>query len=127
MAASWSAKDNGSSQRKKRGSGGRVGIARSVSGGLDVLRITSLRSVPAGTFPCTDMYIRWAALGFVRSRSKSPPCRIKRDKSGAPMTGLHLASLGRCVLPRGDVGDAGQMRDLAAGGVGDIDMSVLQQ
>jgi hypothetical protein len=36
MATICSAKDVGSSQRKKRGSRGRVGIARSVSGDADV-------------------------------------------------------------------------------------------
>jgi hypothetical protein len=39
MAASCSAKESGSSQRNERGSGGRVGIARSVSGALDVIGI----------------------------------------------------------------------------------------
>ena len=37
MAASCRTKESGSSQRNERGSGGRVGIARSVSGALDVL------------------------------------------------------------------------------------------
>src|SRR5436190_24066480 len=77
MAATWSAKDNGSSQRKKRGNGGRVGIARSVSGGLDVIGITSLRSVPAGTFPCTDMYIHERHLASSGRDQKSPPLSHK--------------------------------------------------
>src|SRR5581483_2257459 len=81
MAASWSRKDSGSSHRKKRGSAGRgvSTIARSVSGGRDVID----QCVAGANTYMYKYVLTWGSYGFGFG-SKSPPCRIGRDKGGHP-------------------------------------------